>query len=425
MSKFQKVTLSQVSDNFDKIRVPLSSRERENIAKIYPYYGAQGIIDYVDNFLYDGEYILIAEDGENLKSQKNPICNLVKGKFWVNNHAHIIRAKDGHNNKYLCYLLNLVNFRPYVSGSAQPKLTQDNLNNIELNILNKETQQKIAKVLSDLDTKIELNNRINSELEAMAKTLHDYWFVQFDFPDTNGKPYKSTGGKMVWNEELKREIPEVWEIGTLDDLGKIIGGSTPSKAVEDNFCSEGIPWITPKDLSLNSGKKFISKGELDVSEKGFKSASLKTLPKNSILLSSRAPIGYMVIARNDVTTNQGFKSFVPSKGYSTPFIFYTIKNSMKVIEANASGSTFKEISGGVLKSISVCLSNKNIIDLFSKKVESIFKQQDVLEQENQELASLRDWLLPMLMNGQVRVGDVEEQLGMVAERSAEYKKDIH
>jgi type I restriction enzyme S subunit len=350
--------------------------------------------------------------------------------------ASISHKKGKEFNHFLKYLIeyNLDSILNLTSGSTFPNLTNDNLASYEFYVPEIEVQKKISMFLSNIDSKIELNNRINSELEAMAKTLYDYWFVQFDFPYSPpsegcpqdgvgiGKPYKTSGGKMVWNKELKREIPEGWEDGTLDDLGEIIGGSTPSKAVDDNFCSESIPWITPKDLSLNSGKKFISKGELDVSEKGFRSASLKTLSKNSILLSSRAPIGYMVIARNDVTTNQGFKSFVPSKGYSTPFIFYTIKNNMKVIEANASGSTFKEISGGVLKSISVCLSNKNIIDLFSKKVESIFKQQDVLEQENQELASLRDWLLPMLMNGQVSVGDVVEELGMVAEESARYKK---
>jgi type I restriction enzyme S subunit len=308
----------------------------------------------------------------------------------------------------------------YIQGGVQKNITIDAIRKTIIPI--QDNANRIVQILSALDSKIELNNTITAELEALAKTLYDYWFVQFDFPDANGKPYKTSGGKMVRNEELRREIPKGWEVGALNDLGEIVGGSTPSKAVDENFCGQGIPWITPKDLSLNSGKKFISKGELDVSDIGFRSASLKTLPKNSILLSSRAPIGYMVIARNDVTTNQGFKSFVPSKGYSTPFIFYTIKNNMKVIEANASGSTFKEISGGVLKSILVCLSNKNIIDLFSKKVESIFKQQDVLEQENQELASLRDWLLPMLMNGQVSVDDVEEELGMVAEEKEEYKK---
>lgn len=241
----------------------------------------------------------------------------------------------------------------------------------------------------------------------MAKLIYDYWFVQFDFPDNNGKPYKSSGGKMVYNKELKREIPEGLINGTLGDLGKIIGGSTPSKKEADNFCNNGTPWIIPKDLSLNSGKKFITRGELDASENGVNNASLRKLPKSIVLLSSRAPIGYMAIARQDLTTNQGFKSFVPNNGYSTEFIYYLVEISMKIIKQNASGSTFKEISAGVLKSISVYLPEKDILKTFKEKVEPIFKRQDLLELENQKISELRDWLLPMLMNGQVLVGGVE------------------
>jgi len=124
--------LSDVVDNFDNIRVPLSAKQRENIKKIYPYYWAQNIIDYVDNYLFDWEYILVAEDWENLKSQNAKICNLVNGKFWVNNHAHIIKGENWNNTKYLYYYLNLITFSPFITGSAQPKLTKDNLASIPL-----------------------------------------------------------------------------------------------------------------------------------------------------------------------------------------------------------------------------------------------------------------------------------------------------
>lgn len=123
MSKFQKVTIEEITVNLDKMRIPLSSNERSKLEKKYPYYGAQSIVDYVDKYLFDGEYLLVAEDGENLKSQNTNVCNYVTGKFWVNNHAHILQAKNGNSLKYLYYLLNLRDFRPYVTGSAQPKLT--------------------------------------------------------------------------------------------------------------------------------------------------------------------------------------------------------------------------------------------------------------------------------------------------------------
>jgi type I restriction enzyme S subunit len=272
-------------------------------------------------------------------------------------------------------------------------------------------QKKIAAVLSALDAKIDCNNRINAELTAVTKTLYDYWFVQFDFPfdfasgkpAPNGKSYKSSGGKMVYNPTLKREIPAGWKDGTLDDLGQIVSGSTPSTKNPDNFTTDGTPWITPNDLSDNQGNKFITRGAQDVSDEGIKDASLKKYPAGTVLLSSRAPIGYMAIARTELTTNQGFKSFIPTNGYSTAFIYYTVKNSLKAITQYASGSTFKEISATVLKTVKISLPGSKVVDQFSKSVEPILKRQVLLEQENQNLTQLRDWLLPMLMNFQVTV----------------------
>lgn len=289
-------------------------------------------------------------------------------------------------------------------------------------------EESIGKVLNNIVTKIELSNGINAALEGMAKLIYDYWFVQFDFPisaaeaqamgkpELEGKPYKSSGGKIVYNEELKREIPEGWQAGTLNDLGTIKGGSTPSKAVNENFCrNAGMPWITPKDLSSNKGNKFITRGEYDVTKEGIRNASLKIMPRGTVLLSSRAPIGYIAISREEVTTNQGFKSIVPDKRFPTEFIYYTVGNMIPTIEKNAAGSTFKEISGSTLKTIQISLPADEVLQLYTKKVINIFKRQNILELENQQLSSLRDWILPMLMNGQVKVGEVAENLSMAAE----------
>jgi type I restriction enzyme, S subunit len=262
-------------------------------------------------------------------------------------------------------------------------------------------QQRLVSVLSTIDAKIDCNNRVNVELEEMAKTLYNYWFVQFDFPSLNGEPYKSSGGKMVYNAALKREIPEGWNDGTLNELGRIVGGSTPSTENPGNFTIDGTPWITPYDLSGNQCNKFITRGMQDVSDEGIKNASLKLVPPGTVLLSSRAPIGYMAIARTELTTNQGFKSFIPIDGFSTAFIYYTVKGSLKTISQHASGSTFKEVSAGVLKTIKMVSPKSNIVDQFTDAVAPIFKRQDLLEQENQQLAKLRDWLLPLLMNGQI------------------------
>ncbi|WP_421265620.1 restriction endonuclease subunit S [Aeromonas veronii] len=310
-------------------------------------------------------------------------------------------------SKFMAFYLRSPMFRKTMTNNAvmtlRASLNEAIFSYLDLLLPDFDDQVKAGDLLYLLNEKIEINKRINAELEAMAKTLYDYWFVQFDFPDANGKTYKTSGGKMVYNPIIKRDIPEGWEAGTLEDLGQIVGGSTPSTQSSENFTTEGTPWITPNDLSNNQGNKFISRGRQDVSTEGIKSASLKKYPAGTVLLSSRAPIGYMAISRNEVTTNQGFKSFIPNKGYSSEFIYYTVKNSLKAITQYASGSTFKEVSGGTLKTVKVVLPKMNVSDAFKKKVQSIFSKQDFIERENAQLTQLRDWLLPMLMNGQVTV----------------------
>ena len=313
--------------------------------------------------------------------------------------------KELIDNDFLYYVLKnyIHNLKKKSQGSVFDTINIKSFDLMEIDIPNYASQCDIASVLSVLDQKIELNNRINAELEAMAKTLYDYWFVQFDFPNEDGKPYKSSGGKMVYNNILKREIPVMFSEGVLDNLGQIVGGSTPDTKDCDNFCIKGVPWITPNDLSNNQGNKYISKGEKNVSDKGIKSASLKKYPLGTVLLTSRAPIGYMAIARKEFTTNQGFKSFIPNKGYPTDFVYFTIKNSLSIIIQFASGSTFKEISTTVLKTVPIVLPPLHIVKDFTNKIDSLTKQQNILEQECSELRNLRDWLLPMLMNGQVTV----------------------
>ncbi len=333
---------------------------------------------------------------------------------------------DKVDNRYLLYALQSEFVQTQINksngtGSIVSNLRIPLLEQLKIPDIDTLSQTRIGSILGDIDAKIELNNKINAELEAMAKLIYDYWFVQFDFPidkDTaekmgnpslEGKPYKASGGKMVYNKELKREIPEGWRSGFLSDIGDIVGGSTPSKAVEEYFCNQdGTPWITPKDLSNNAGKKYITRGECDVTEAGIKSASLKLMPKGTVLLSSRAPIGYLAISREPVTTNQGFKSFVPRSIYSSEFIYYAVQKSIKTIEANASGSTFKEVSTSTLKTIMTILPLEKILNNYDSLIKPIFKKQDILEKQNQKLSELRDWLLPMLMNGQVRVMTVDE-----------------
>lgn len=255
-------------------------------------------------------------------------------------------------------------------------------------------QDRIVSILSSLDSKIENNRRINANLEQQAQALFKSWFVDFE-------PFKD--GEFV-ESELGR-IPKGWRVGTLEELGDIVGGSTPSKAKPEYYTDKGIAWLTPKDLSL-SNAKFTARGEQDITQEGYDSCSTKLMPKGTVLFSSRAPIGYITIAKNDICTNQGFKSVVPNYA-GTAFLYCYLRSSTQEIENKATGSTFKEASGALMKSLQVVVAPKEIMDDFERQMEPLFDEQECVEDESRRLSTLRDTLLPRLMSGELHVKDIE------------------
>ena len=387
--EWKEVLLGELVDIYDSKRIPLTSQEREKIKGDIPYYGAQGIIDYINQFLFDGEYILIAEDGNNIISRQENIAQIAKGKFWVNNHAHILQGKIEQN--LLCYIINHTDISGYVTGSAQPKLNQANLLKIPIKIpVNLSDQRKIAGILSALDSKIENNNKINANLEAQAEALFKSWFV--DFTPFKDQPFVDS--------ELG-PIPQGWKVGKLGDIGEIVGGSTPSKSKPEYYTTHGIAWLTPKDLSTSKAK-FTSRGEIDITDEGYNSTSTKLMPRGSVLFSSRAPIGYLTIAKNEICTNQGFKSLVPN-GAGTGFIYYTLRHLTPQIENRATGSTFKEASATLMRSVETIVPPTSILNKFEELLRPILQFQEKKEEENQRLAALRDTLLPKLMSGEIKL----------------------
>lgn len=241
-------------------------------------------------------------------------------------------------------------------------------------------QNRVVALLNSVDRKIELNNKINDNLEQQAEAFFQYLFIDNASAD--------------------------WSEGVLSDLGTIVGGSTPSKAKLEYYTAQGIAWITPKDLSINRSK-FISHGENDITELGLKNSSTSIMPKGTVLFSSRAPIGYIAIAAGEVTTNQGFKSVIPKGDIGTAFVYYFLKHALPIIENMASGSTFKEVSGSTMKSVPVVIPDREILQKFSFLCAPIFAQQRTLEKQNQSLAALRDSLLSKLMSGEIDVSAIQ------------------
>lgn len=207
---------------------------------------------------------------------------------------------------------------------------------------------------------------------------------------------------MVWNEELKRKIPCDWRVGTLSDVGTIVGGATPSTKVDGNYTPNGIGWITPYDLS-GTTDKYIAHGERDITDSGLASCSASLMPAGAVLMTSRAPIGYLAVASKPLCTNQGFKSIVPGKAYGTEFIYHTLKTMMPYIKKIGVGSTFAEVSKDTLSGVKVVLPDTKTAQKFEIAVSVLCQKQKNCEEENRELTSLRDFLLPMLMNGQAKI----------------------
>lgn len=318
----------------------------------------------------------------------------------VNQHVSIIRCKKEVSPQYVNYYL--INMKPYLMqicgvGGTRNALTKVALEKLPIKILT--SQFEIAKVLSDLDAKIELNNNINAELEAMAKLIYDYWFVQFEFPNEAGKPYKSSGGKMVWNGELKRVVPEGWEVKKLSEIANITMGQSPPG---ESYNEEKIGTIFYQGCT-DFGKRFPTIRKYTTQPTRFAQIS-------DILLSVRAPVGSMNIAKEECCIGRGLAA-LNSKNDCMPYLFGVMSNLKQIFDRrNTDGTTFGAITKDDLFSIKVISPSDELIKEFDKIVGPMFSQQNTNEFQNNELAELRDWLLPMLMNGQVKVETIKTNL---------------
>ena len=309
---------------------------------------------------------------------------------------YLITTKDKVN-----YITNIAN----TSVSSYPSITPEILGNMEIEIVdNICIQKQIGNLLSNIDKKIELNNKINDELEAMAKTIYDYWFLQFEFPNEEGKPYKSSGGKMVWNEELKREIPEGWEVKKLKKYISVFRGVNYKK--DDILSNKEINYI-PLIKSNN-----IQNGKILFDDIIFVSSNVvnknQFLDKNSILMTmssgSKEHMGKTTIIYDSLDYTFGaFCSKIEITEDMRCFLSIFFRNDLfkTLINNITSGTNINNINNEQLYNIKMTIPNKKVLQKFENIFNPILDKQGIIQKENQELTSLRDFLLPLLMNGQV------------------------
>lgn len=366
---------------------------------LYPFFTCAETPDNIDSFAFDDDVVLVA--GNN--AQGNFHVNRYKGKFNAYQRTYVLAAKADFDIDFIFYSLKLElkRLKERSQGSQTKFLTMPLLNSIHLKNIGKHEQHKIAAVLSTLDAKIELNNRINAELEAMAKTLYDYWFMQFDFPNKNGKPYKSSGGKMVWNAELKREIPDGWEVKKVGDIFDVILGGTPSTNNKMFWENGTINW-------LNSGEVAnfpVVESELKITEQGIQSSATQLLPKGSVLLSITRHLRPTILAI-DACANQSVVGIIEEGDIKCNYIYPYLKNEIPRYLAVRTGAQQPHINKDTVEESWIIIPSRqsNVLIEYNKKTEPIYSLIIKNALQSQQLSKLRDWLLPMLMNGQVKVG---------------------
>ena len=314
----------------------------------------------------------------------------------------VFRAKDGHSPSFLYAILLQDSFFDYVmqgtKGSKMPRGDKEQILRYEMPTFSC-SEESIGTFFLNLDRTIHLNERINQNLEAMAKQLYDYWFVQFDFPDENGRPYKSSGGRMVWNEKLKREIPENWHSDNVCLIADILSGGTPSKRINEYWNYGHIPFFGPTDYN---GSMFQLQTADKITESGLQHCSSSLFEENTIIITARGSIGKLVIVGTPMAMNQSCYA-LKSKNKEYEYLYFLTIQLIESLKAKGSGSVFKSIIASDIENTMLCVANKEIISLFCDKASPIMKQIKKNTQEIMHLTKQRDDLLPLLMNGQVSV----------------------
>ena len=309
-----------------------------------------------------------------LYSQEVPFSNIR-----INSGMVIIRVNKNFWHPYFVYLffqshLFKKQISRLISGSAQPQLPISILETVSIPQLTLDEQKEIIFNIKSIDQKIQINNQINQELEAMAKTLYEYWFVQFDFPDQYGKPYKSSGGKMVYHPELKREIPEGWGVEKLKYFLTIKNGKDHKHLQDGKFAVYGSGGI------MRTVADYLYSGE-------------------SILFPRKGTLNNVMYVNEEFwTVDTMFYSEV-NKNNSALYVFYSVKD----IDFNKlnTGTGVPSMTSSILYDLNIIVPEENILEKFNTIVKQNYETIKLNNIQNQELNQLRDWLLPMLMNGQV------------------------
>lgn len=403
MSGWSMAKLGAQVEILNHKRIPLSRIERAKRQGPYRYYGAQGVIDHIDDFLFDGEFVLVAEDGENLRSRKQPIGSLVSGRFWVNNHAHILRARDGvANNRFLLHAINNAALGGFITGAAQPKLTKANLERIEFPCPPAALQARIAALLARFDELIEINERRIDVLEQLVKLLFHEWFVRFRFPKHTASDVEAAATPAG---------PKGWTACRIGDIAHMARHSvTPMSRRGDVFEHFSIPAFDADRLPLfESGESIRSSKFL--------------LRDEAVLLSKlnpRIPRVWFVSPESDSAIASS--EFLPWEGTSVSnawlWAMFSAASFRAWLVGTAGGTStsHQRVKPDDISNRSVWTGDSGVHRAFDSIGEPCLREAATLRAQNRQLATTRDLLLPRLVTGRLDISDID--LGDLLEREA-------
>jgi type I restriction enzyme S subunit len=341
--------LDELGQILNHKRIPLNSIERESRKGQYPYYGASGIVDYIDDFIFEDEHVLISEDGENLRSRQTPIAFKANGKFWVNNHAHIFKGREKWINDFIVYFFRNSDLGPYITGAVQPKLNKENLLRVPIKFQSEESAKQIASILSSLDNKIELNIQMNQTLEAMAQAIFKEWFVNFNFPGSDGK--------------LVNGLPKGWRMGKLKDVCEIKYG---------------------KD------HKHLGDGEIPVYGSGgiMRFADQPLYSRHSILIPRKGTLSNLFyVSRPFWSVDTIFYTIIKSE-YLQKYLFYLLK-TLNLASRNV-GSAVPSLTTDVLNKIDIIIPDEKTLEAFEVLISSLYSKLEENNNQNHSLTQIRD-----------------------------------
>jgi len=374
-------------------------------------YGSNGIIGSCQESNSPKETIVIGRVGTYCGS-----LHFSKEECWVTDNAIKAVAKKGGNSRYFYDLLKTCDLGRLRAGSGQPLLNQTILSSIEVEIPTLQEQKAIAHILGTLDVKIELNRKTNETLEAMAKALFKSWFVDFDpvRAKAEGRPtglpadISDLFPDSFEDSELG-EIPSGWRVAPVGDVVECVGGSTPSTNEPEYWDGGEYFWATPKDLSSLS-EPFLLDTAKKITADGVQRISSGILPVGTVLLSSRAPVGYVAAACVPVSINQGFIALKSNGLVSSAYLLNWCLSNVQQFKDRASGTTFAEISKAAFRPIPLLVPSEQVARSFSDKAQALYERVVSNMRQSTLLAATRDSLLPQLISGEIRIPDAEKML---------------